>query len=364
MVGSMLAIDGVEIGGDRCYVIAEVGHNHQGRVDVARELIAAAHDAGADAVKLQKRDNATLFTRAYFDQPYDHENSFGRTYGTHREALELDRDEYLELKVYAAELGIALFATAFDHVSAEFLAGLDMPAYKIASGDLCNLPLLRHVASLGKPVLFSTGGGSFEQVARAFETLREVTDKIVVLQCTAGYPARWEELDLRVIATYRDAFPETVTGFSSHDNGIAMAVAAYTLGARVIEKHFTLNRAMRGTDHAFSLEPGGLRKLVRDLRRTEVALGSDVKRMHASETAPIVKMSKKIVAARALPAGHVLAADDLAFRSPGGGLSPSEVDLLLGRTLLAPLAPDDPLSLEVVGLAPALVERSTVKHGA
>jgi N-acetylneuraminate synthase/sialic acid synthase len=360
----MLAIEGVEIGGDRCYVIAEVGHNHQGRVDVARELIAAAHAAGADAVKLQKRDNATLFTRSYFDQPYEHENSFGRTYGTHREALELDRDEYLELKAYAAELGIALFATAFDHASAEFLADLDMPAYKIASGDLCNLPLLRHVASLGKPVLFSTGGGSFEEVSRAYEALSAVNDQIVVFQCTAGYPARWEELDLRVISSYRAAFPGAVTGFSSHDNGIAMAVVAYTLGARVIEKHFTLNRAMRGTDHAFSLEPGGLRKLVRDLRRTEVALGSELKRRHASEAAPLVKMKKKIVAARALPAGHALAAGDLAFRSPGDGLAPSDVELLLGRTLVAALEPDDPLSLEVVGLAPAPAERPTVKHGA
>jgi N-acetylneuraminate synthase/sialic acid synthase len=239
-----------------------------------------------------------------------------------------------------------------------------MPAYKIASGDLCNLPLLRHVASLGKPVLFSTGGGSFEEVSRAYEAVSAVNDQIVVFQCTAGYPARWEELDLRVISSYRAAFPEAVTGFSSHDNGIAMAVAAYTLGARVIEKHFTLNRAMRGTDHAFSLEPGGLRKLVRDLRRTEVALGSELKRRHASETAPLVKMRKKIVAARALPAGHVLAAGDLAFRSPGDGLAPSEVELLVGRTLVSALETDDPLSLEVVGLAPAPAKRPTVKHGA
>jgi N-acetylneuraminate synthase/sialic acid synthase len=363
----MLSIDGVEVGGERCYVIAEIGHNHQGRIDVAKQLVAAAKEAGADAVKLQKRDNATLYTRAFATQPYAHENSFGRTYGEHREALELDRDEYRELQEFAAGLGITLFATAFDHASADFLAALDMPAYKLASGDLRNLPLLRHVASLGKPVLFSTGGGVFEDVCRAYETLREVNEDVVVLQCTAGYPSEWAELDLRVVATYQEAFPDAVVGYSGHDSGIAMAVVAYTLGARVVEKHFTLNRAMRGTDHAFSLEPSGLRKLVRDLRRTEVALGSPVKRCHPSEVMPIRKMSKKIVAARALEVGHVLAAEDFAFRSPGDGLPPADVELLVGGTLLRALDADEPLSLDLVaGHAPARAEsrRPTVDHGA
>jgi N-acetylneuraminate synthase/sialic acid synthase len=367
MYRPQMLLDGSQVGGDRCYVIAEIGHNHQGRLDVAKELVSAAYVAGADAVKLQKRDNATLYTRAFAEQPYAHENSFGRTYGEHREALELDRDEYLELKSHAAELGITLFATAFDHASADFLADLDMPAYKLASGDLRNLPLIRHVGSLGKPVLFSTGGGVFEDVYRAYETLKAVNEDVVVLQCTAGYPSEWAELDLRVISTYCSAFPDAVVGFSGHDSGIAMSVIAYTLGARVIEKHFTLNRTMRGTDHVFSLEPEGMRKLVRDLRRAEVALGSEVKRCHPSELQPIRKMSKQIVAAAPLPAGHVLRAEDLAFRSPGGGLPPSEADQLLGRTLVKALAADDPLSLDLVAGAPPQVaepQPSAVAHGA
>src|SRR4029077_9548334 len=147
------------------------------------------------------------------------------------------------------------------------------------------------------------------------DTVMPINQKLSILQCTAGYPAAFEELDLRVINTYRERFPGAVIGFSSHDNGIAMAVAAYVLGARIIEKHFTLNRAWKGTDHAFSLEPVGLRKMVRDLDRTWQAMGDGEKRVYPSEVAPITKMGKKVVAARALPAGHVLRTDDVCLKS-------------------------------------------------
>jgi N-acetylneuraminate synthase/sialic acid synthase len=169
-----------------------------------------------------------------------------------------------------------------------------------------------------------------------------------VLQCTAGYPAAWEQLDLRVIDTYRRIFPETVVGLSSHDNGIAMAVAAYTLGARVIEKHFTLDRTMKGTDHAFSLEPQGLKKMVRDLKRTRIALGEGIKRVHDTEHAPIQKMSKKLVAAHHLQAGHILTHKDIALRSPGDGLAPNYLHKLIGQRLTTPLNPDDNLKFELV----------------
>jgi sialic acid synthase len=269
-----LRIGDVDISDDGdSLVIAEIGHNHGGSVESAKQLFAAAKQAGAHAVKLQKRDNATLYTRELFHKPYENENSYGSTYGEHREALELGRAEYEELKSYAAELGVVFFSTAFDRRSADFLAELDMPAYKIASADLINTPLLRHVAQLGKPMILSTGGATLDDVRRGYDTVAEINPQVALLQCTAGYPAEWHELDLRVITTYRDLFPEAVVGLSSHDNGIAMAVAAYVLGARIVEKHFTLNRALKGTDHKFSLEPTGLRKMVRDLQRTRVALG-------------------------------------------------------------------------------------------
>jgi sialic acid synthase len=342
-----LTIDGVRIADDTdCWVIAEIGHNHQGSLENAKELFAEAARCGANAVKLQKRDNRSLYTHEFFNRPYDNENSYGPTYGLHREALEFGRAEYQELKAYAAELGITFFATAFDFVSAELLADLDMPAYKIASGDLTNAPLLRVVAEIGRPMIVSTGGGTLDDVRRAYEAVVEINPQVAILQCTAGYPAEWSELDLRVIETYRQLFPDAVVGYSGHDNGIAMPVAAYVLGGRIVEKHFTLNRAMKGTDHVFSLEPVGLRKLVRDLQRTRVALGDGTKTPHPSESEPITKMGKKIVAATTLPAGHVLRREDLALKSPGDGLPPYELDNVIGRTLRHPVATDAALMLE------------------
>jgi sialic acid synthase len=351
---SLLTIDGFAIDdGSDCYVVAEIGHNHQGSVDQAKELIRAAAACGANAVKTQKRSNRSLYTRAFFDKPYENENSFGATYGEHREALEFGRDEYLELIRFADEVGITFFATAFDFESADFLAELDMPAYKIASGDLTNTPLLRHVAEIGKPVIFSTGGGRLDDVVRAYEVVSDLNDQVGILQCTAGYPATWDELDLRVIERYRSTFPEAAIGYSGHDNGIAMAVVAYTLGARIVEKHFTLNRALKGTDHVFSLEPQGLTKLVRDLRRTRAALGDGHKRVHQSELAPIAKMAKSIVAARRLPAGHTIELDDLALKSPAnGGLKPYELERLFGARLAVALDRDEVLTMSHVEAVP------------
>jgi len=353
-----LRIAGVDIADQTdCYVIAEVGHNHQGSVEQCKKIFDEAVACGAHAVKLQKRDNRTLYTRDFFNKPYDNENSFGPTYGEHREALEFDRAEYRELQDYADELGVTFFATGFDHPSVEFLADLDMPAYKVASADLTNTPLLRHVASIGKPVIISTGASTLDDVRRGYETVAETNSQVAVLQCTSGYPAAFEELDLKVIQTYRELFPESVVGLSSHDNGIAMAVAAYVLGARIVEKHFTLNRAMKGTDHRFSLEPQGLRKLVRDLKRTRVALGDGAKQMYQSEVEPSLKMGKKLVARRELPAGHVLREEDLAAKSPGDGLPPYELDRVVGRALRHPLPADGALTFEL--LEPEIPERVT-----
>jgi sialic acid synthase len=344
-----LEIDGKVIDDSSdCYVIAEIGHNHQGDVEQAKQMFATARECGADAVKLQKRDNRSLFTKEYYTRPYDNPNSFGTTYGEHREALEFGHSEYLELQEYAKEIGITFFATAFDPASCEFLAELDMPAYKVASADLGNTQLLRSVAETGKPMILSTGAALLDDVLRAYNTVAEVNPNVAVMQCTASYPPAWEELDLRVISTYRELFPASVIGFSSHDSGIAMAVAAYVLGGRILEKHFTLNRAMRGSDHAFSLEPQGLKKMVRDLRRTRVALGDGTKQMYASEVEPSVKMAKKLVATRALPAGHVLSEEDITAKSPGDGLPPYEIHKFVGRTLRQPVDEETALTFEML----------------
>ncbi len=261
MERSEFSIDGVRVADDTpCYVIAEIGHNHQGNIETCKEMFRSAVQCGADAVKLQKRDNRALFTSEMYDSPYNSENAYAPTYGTHREALEFNKDQYVELKDYAEEIGIDFFSTAFDRPSADLLEEIGISAYKIASGDLTNTPLLKHVASFGKPMIISTGGATMEDVQRAYDAIRPINANFCILQCTSGYPSPYEELNLRVIETFTKAFPDVVIGFSGHDAGIAMPLVAYMLGARVVEKHFTLNRAWKGTDQAFSLEPAGMRR--------------------------------------------------------------------------------------------------------
>lgn len=321
------------------FVIAEVGHNHQGDIEKCKAIFKAAADAGADAVKIQKRDNRALFTREMYDSHYDSENAYAATYGAHREFLEFSREQYIELKEYTKELGILFFSTAFDEPSADLLEEIDMPAYKIASGDLYNTPLLKKIAKFGKPMIISTGGATMDDARRAYDTIMPINSNLCIMQCTSGYPAPYEELNLRVIETFRRDFPEVVIGFSSHDSGISMPLIGYMLGARVFEKHFTVNRTWKGSDQAFSLEPGGMRRVVRDLERARMALGDGVKQPYKSEVGPLNKMVKRIVATRDLKAGTVLTADDLAFRIPASAkltaeaLMPFDVDTLIGKTL-------------------------------
>jgi sialic acid synthase len=329
-----------------CYVIAEIGHNHQGNLEKAKEMFRVAKQCGVNAVKLQKRDNRSLYTSAIYNMPYNNEHSFGPTYGAHREALEFGQEEYLELKRYASELRVTMFATAFDFISADFLAKLDMPAFKIASGDLKNTPLLKYVAEIGRPMIVSTGGGTIEDVQRAYDTVMPINPQLCLLQSTASYPVEPEDMNLRVIITYRERFPDMVIGLSDHQNGIAMALMANVLGAQVIEKHFTLNRAWKGTDHAFSLEPIGLQKLVRDLHRVRAALGDGKKQPLPGEEKPLFKMGKKLVAARDLPAGHVLTRDDIAIKSPNDGVPPYEFENFIGQALLRRLNADENISFE------------------
>lgn len=340
------------------YVIAEIGHNHQGNMDTCKAMFRAALDAGADAVKLQKRDNRALFTAEMYDSPYHSENAYAPTYGEHRECLEFSKQQYAELKDYAEELGILFFSTAFDRPSADLLEEIDMPAYKIASGDISNTPLLKHVAKFGKPVIVSTGGATMEDAQRAYDTIMPINPNLCIMQCTSGYPPPYEQLNLRVIETFMEAFPDIVIGFSSHDSGIAMPLVGYMLGARVFEKHFTLNRAWKGTDQAFSLEPAGLKRVVRDLHRTVEGLGDGRKVPYESETKPLNKMVKRMVAARDLPAGHVLTEADIDYRIPveskitPNALPPFWVDHFVGKTLKTAVPAEEIIGFVEIGEEP------------
>jgi N-acetylneuraminate synthase/sialic acid synthase len=342
-----LEIDGVRVDDETVpFVIAEIGANHQGDLDTAKAMFKKAKECGANAVKLQKRDNRSLFTRQMYESHYDSPNAYAATYGAHREALEFGREEYQELQKYAIELDITMFATPYDFESVTFLEELDISLYKIASCDLKNTPLLERVAHTGKPVIVSTGGGTMEDVQRAYDTIMPINEKLCICQCTASYPAKPEDMNLRVITTLRERFPDLVIGLSDHQSGISVALVAYVLGARVFEKHFTLNRALKGTDHAFSLEPTGLPKLVRDLQRARLALGDGEKRPLECEMPTLTKAGKKLVAARNLESGHVLVRQDVALKSPAGGLPPYELANVLGKKLTRALATDENLDFK------------------
>lgn len=318
------------------FTVAEVGNNHGGNVDLCKAMFRAAAEAGCSAVKLQKRSNRTLYTTAMFNAPYTGDNSFGATYGEHREAQEFGWDEYLDLKDYSRKLGIVFFATAFDIPSADFLAQVGVPAFKIASGDLKSIPLIRHVAQFGQPVIVSTGGGTLEDIERAHAALGDCPHAF--LQCTAEYPlVRYEELNLKAIEVLRERFPDTVIGFSSHEDGIDAAVPAYMLGARIHEQHFTTSHTLKGSDNPWSLEPEGMTRLVRSLTRAHASLGDGVKRRYEAEEKPLMRMEKAIYPREYYPIGHTLRPGDLELRSPGAGLAPYKLDKLIGRRLREPL---------------------------
>ncbi len=345
-----LVIDGVVINdASDAYVIAEIGQNHEGDMKKCMALFDAAKQCGAHSVKLQKRNNKKLYTRAYYDQPYNSENAYAPTYGEHREKLEFNRAQYVELNQYAKSIGITMFSTAWDYESADLLDDIGMPCFKVASGDLKTIPLVKHIARFGKPVIVSTGGGAMDDVRRLYDAIMPINSQLCIMQCTSGYPPPFEELNIKVIDTFRREFPGAVVGFSSHDSGIAMALVGYMLGARMVEKHFTLNRAWKGTDQAFSLEPPGLRRMVRDLKRARISLGDGVKRPYPSEDAPLKKMGKKLVAARDIKAGETLKESDIALKSPGDGLAPYYLDYFIGKKLKSGIKEDEPFEFASIG---------------
>lgn len=289
-----------------CYVIGEIGHNHQGNLQTATQLIKSCAVSGADAVKLQKRDNETLYTREMLQAPYEHEHSFGSTYGAHRKALEFGMREYVACRTVAHAAGLQFFATAFDEPSADFLMELGVPAIKIASGGATDHVLLRHVAGLRVPLIVSTGGMSWEDVDDTVDLLTGFGASFALLHCTAAYPVcHMQELNLRAIAEMRARYPQLVVGWSGHDPGVSMSLIAYGYGARIIEKHVTLNRAMKGTDHAFSLEPKGLATLCEDLKKAHVANGDGVKRLYESERKPLAKMRRQHTLSGMKVTGHL-----------------------------------------------------------
>ena len=313
------------------YVIAEIGNNHQGSFDKAIKLIDQAIWAGADAVKFQKRNNKKLFVPDFYNSPYINDNSFSSTYGAHREFVELDIHELEKLNNYCASKGITFFATPFDFQSLEDLEKINLPFYKVASADIVHTPFLKKISETRKNVILSTGHSTYDDVSRAVNCFDK--NLLAILHCTAAYPAPIDSMNLKCIPELIKKFPKTIVGISDHENGIDAASIAYMLGARVFEKHFTLNRAEKGTDHKFSLEPVGLQKLIRNLRRIPLMMGDSSKSPLDVEKKPIYKMRKSIVYKDSFEEGMVLDEDCFEFRCPGDGLPPYRINELINKVL-------------------------------
>jgi len=284
-------IDNKWIGeGEPCFIVAEIGINHNGQLDITKQLIDAAASAGCDAVKFQKRTVDVVYSKEELDKSV--ESPFGTTYRALKEGLELEFEQYQETDHYCRELGIIWFASCWDESSVDFIDQFNPPCYKIASPSLTNDNLLRYTRSKGKPVILSTGMSTLEQIEHAVQILG--TDELVILHCTSAYPSPPEELNLRVIQTLADRYSCPI-GYSGHEIGISTTIAAAVLGAKFIERHITLDRAMWGSDQAASMEPQGIERLVGYIRTIERALGNGVKVIYPSEREKIYRHRLKRV---------------------------------------------------------------------
>lgn len=271
------------------YVIGEIGLNHNGDVELAMRLIDVAADAGADAVKFQKR-TPEIATPEHMRDTL-RETPWGTmTYLEYRHRVEFDAEQYAQIGAYAASRGLDWFASPWDVPSVDVLEQLDVVAHKIASASVTDTELLDRVARTGKPVILSTGMSTLEEIDRAVEILG--TERLVLLHATSTYPMPPEEANLRTIATLRDRYRGVPIGYSGHERGLQISLAAVALGARLVERHITLDRTMWGSDHAASLEPQGFEHLVRDIRIIETALGDGVKRVFPGELAPKAKLRR------------------------------------------------------------------------
>lgn len=313
-------------------VVAEIGQNHNGSRTTAEQLIDAAAWAGADAVKFVKRDLDCELAAEAQGRPYASPHAYGPTYGEHRQALELSADDHAALAQRARRHGLLYFATACDVPSLNLLEQLDVRLIKIASRDLDNHPLLDEAAGRGKPILLSTGMSPLAEIDRAVGVLRRRRARYVLLQCTSLYPTPFEDAHLLSMKTLAERY-RCVVGLSDHTPGALLPPVAAALGAAVIEKHLTLDRQQKGTDHSCSVEPHELAKLVRDVRRVEAALGRPDKPVPAQVAQVRAKLGRSLVSRVPLLAGQTLEEHQLTLKCPGDGLSWDERTHVLGRRL-------------------------------
>lgn len=324
-----------------CFIIAEIGQNHQGDINLAKKMIIAAKECDVDCVKFQKTDLSARFNKAALERPYLSSNSWGKTYGEHRKYLEFNEDQFYELCQFAHQHNIAFSASGMDKPSVNFLHTLGIPFFKIGSGDANNFMQLIHTAKFGKPLVISTGMQTMATVRKVCDMLMPINKQLCFLLCTSAYPAPPEDIHLNVLKTYKSELPETIIGYSGHEIGQEITIAAVALGAKVIERHLTLDKTWKGSDHIASLEPQEFKQLVRQIRNVELALGTTEKKLRDSELSCYKKLGKTVVAAKFIPAGTVLSEDllDIKVAEPKGWKA-EQLFELIGRKVKSPVQYD------------------------
>ena len=330
-------------------IIAEAGVNHNGNITTAKEMIRVAAKSGADYVKFQTFKAERLATPTSMVAQYQRKTE-GLDYLQFQllKNLELSESAHFELEKSCKELDIKFLSTAFDIESADFLFGMGQDIFKIPSGEITNLPYLRHIASFSKEIILSTGASNLKEIDAALVELTNAgakLEKITVLHCTSAYPARMSEVNLNAMLNISREFSVKI-GYSDHTLGIEVAIAAAALGATIIEKHFTLNKDMEGPDHKASLEPSELNEMIRSIRNIEVALGNGVKLPTSGELENIEFMRKSIVAKLAVKQGEIFTSENLTCKRPSHGISPMNWDKVVGHVAKRDYAPDEMIQID------------------
>lgn len=335
--------------GESVFIVAEAGVNHNGDVGLAKKLVDAAKDAGADAVKFQVFKAEKVVIKKAEKAKYQKETT-GSEESQYEmiKKLELTREDFKELADYANKRDIMFLASPFGKESVDLLDEIGVPAFKVASGEITNFPLLKYMAKKGKPIILSTGMATLEEIEEALRAIRDQgNEDIVLLHCVTNYPAKVEDVNLKAIQTLKYAFKLPV-GFSDHTLGTTISLAAVALGAVVIEKHFTLDRNLPGPDHKASLEPHELEEMVRAIRKVERALGDGVKRPTEGEEEMKKVARRSIVAKVDVPKDTVITADMLDVKRPGTGIDPKYMNTVVGRRARKNIERDEIINWEMM----------------
>jgi N-acetylneuraminate synthase len=331
----------------KIFIIAEAGVNHNGKLDLAYELVDVAKETGADAIKFQTfKAEKVVSSKAPKAEYQKKATSSDESQLEMIKKLELSFEDFVKLKKYCDKKGIMFLSTPFDHQSIDFLYNL-IDIYKIPSGEIINYPYLKHIAAKNKPIIMSTGMTNLGEVEEAINTIRTVNSeaKISLLHCTTNYPTSYEEVNLKAMQTLAAAFKLPV-GYSDHTLGIEVPIAAVALGARIIEKHFTLDKKLLGPDHKASLEPGELKEMIKAIRNIEKALGDGIKKPNQSEIEIIKVARRSIIATRDIRVGEIIKESDIIIKRPGTGIPPKFKEIVIGMRIINDIRQDEPFRWE------------------